>query len=192
MSFTAGSNTAWVCQFASLRETAGQGGRFHDVHAIDKSTTSTTTVSPESRDGGGRRGGDAGVSGSESPGGRRPAVGAERQRRLRSAASRHPTSATASSRIALPEGFSYRSFSLAGTMMSDGNKVPLAHDGMGVFNMANGKFRLVRNHEDRNAPGAGIDGDRRGQVVRHSRAAAARRPSRSTRSRASSSATCSA
>ena len=59
------------------------------------------------------------------------------------------------SRIALPEGFSCRSFSLAGTTMSDGNKVPLAHDGMGVFNMENGKFRLVRNHEDRNAPGAG-------------------------------------
>ena len=39
--------------------------------------------------------------------------------------------------------------------MSDGNKVPLAHDGMGVFNMEDGKFRLVRNHEDRNAPGAG-------------------------------------
>jgi uncharacterized protein len=59
------------------------------------------------------------------------------------------------SRISLPEGFSYRSFSLAGTTMSDGNKVPLAHDGMGVFNMENGKFRLVRNHEDRNVPGAG-------------------------------------
>jgi len=59
------------------------------------------------------------------------------------------------SRISLPEGFSYRSFSVAGSMMSDGHRVPLAHDGMGVFNMANGKFRLVRNHEDRNAPGAG-------------------------------------
>ena len=40
-------------------------------------------------------------------------------------------------------------------MMSDGNLVPLAHDGMGVFNMSDGKFRLVRNHEDRNAAGAG-------------------------------------
>ena len=39
--------------------------------------------------------------------------------------------------------------------MSDGNRVPLAHDGMGVFNMPDGKFRLVRNHEDRNGPGAG-------------------------------------
>jgi secreted PhoX family phosphatase len=58
-------------------------------------------------------------------------------------------------RIALPEGFQYRSFSPAGAVMSDGNPVPLAHDGMGVFNMPDGTFRLVRNHEDRNGPGAG-------------------------------------
>src|SRR5687768_3357499 len=71
-------------------------------------------------------------------------------------------------RIALPEGFKYRSFSVAGEMMSDGNLVPLAHDGMGVFNMSDGKFRLVRNHEDRNSAGNGtnaVDGnayDRKG------------------------------
>jgi secreted PhoX family phosphatase len=58
-------------------------------------------------------------------------------------------------RIALPEGFEYRSFSLAGEIMSDGNRVPLAHDGMGVFNMPDGTFRLVRNHEDRNGGGLG-------------------------------------
>jgi secreted PhoX family phosphatase len=58
-------------------------------------------------------------------------------------------------RIALPEGFQYRSFSVAGALMSDGNLVPLGHDGMGVFNMPDGKFRLVRNHEDRNVPNAG-------------------------------------
>jgi secreted PhoX family phosphatase len=58
-------------------------------------------------------------------------------------------------RIALPEGFQYRSFSPAGAVMSDGNLVPLAHDGMGVFNTSDGKFRLVRNHEDRNGPGNG-------------------------------------
>ena len=57
-------------------------------------------------------------------------------------------------RMALPEGFQYRSFSVAGDMMSDGNLVPLAHDGMAVFNM-DGKFRLVRNHEDRNGPNNG-------------------------------------
>jgi secreted PhoX family phosphatase len=64
-------------------------------------------------------------------------------------------------RIALPEGFQYRSFSPAGAMMSDGNRVPLAHDGMGVFNMPEGRFRLVRNHEDRNGPNQGstaVDG----------------------------------
>jgi secreted PhoX family phosphatase len=58
-------------------------------------------------------------------------------------------------RIALPEGFEYRSFSPAGAIMSDGNRVPLAHDGMGVFNMPDGRFRLVRNHEDRNGGGLG-------------------------------------
>ena len=58
-------------------------------------------------------------------------------------------------RLALPEGFEYRSFSPAGGTMSDGNLVPLAHDGMGVFIMPDGKFRLVRNHEDRNSPGNG-------------------------------------
>ena len=58
-------------------------------------------------------------------------------------------------RIALPEGFEYRSFSLAGQVMSDGNRVPLGHDGMGVFNMSDGEFRLVRNHEDRNGGGLG-------------------------------------
>ena len=58
-------------------------------------------------------------------------------------------------RIALPEGFQYRSFSQSGEIMSDGNRVPIALDGMGVFNMPEGRFRLVRNHEDRNAPNNG-------------------------------------
>jgi hypothetical protein len=65
-------------------------------------------------------------------------------------------------RLALPEGFQYRSFSLSGELMSDGHNVPIALDGMGVFNTSDGKFRLVRNHEDRNAPGAGttaVDGN---------------------------------
>jgi secreted PhoX family phosphatase len=59
------------------------------------------------------------------------------------------------SRLALPEGFQYRSFSVIGDRMSDGVRVPLALDGMGVFNAPDGRFRLVRNHEDRNAPNAG-------------------------------------
>jgi secreted PhoX family phosphatase len=35
--------------------------------------------------------------------------------------------------------------------MSADGLTPLAHDGMAVFNMRDGKFRLVRNHEDRNS-----------------------------------------
>jgi uncharacterized protein len=58
-------------------------------------------------------------------------------------------------RISLPQGFKYRSFGMAGSLMTDGNKTPLAHDGMAAFVMRSGRIRLVRNHEDRNAPGAG-------------------------------------
>jgi hypothetical protein len=54
-------------------------------------------------------------------------------------------------RLALPKGFQYRSFSVSGETMSDGNKVPYAHDGMASLNMPDGTIRLVRNHEDRNA-----------------------------------------
>src|SRR5215207_9577404 len=38
-------------------------------------------------------------------------------------------------RLALPEGFQYRSFSVSGDVMSDGQIVPIAMDGMGAFNM---------------------------------------------------------
>jgi uncharacterized protein len=58
-------------------------------------------------------------------------------------------------RIAVPKGFQYRSFSVSGQLMDDGKKVPIAMDGMAAFNMSDGKYRLVRNHEDRNVPGAG-------------------------------------
>jgi uncharacterized protein len=58
-------------------------------------------------------------------------------------------------RIALPKGFQYRSFSHAGDKMSDGRLVPLGHDGMAAFNAPDGKFRLVRNHENRNGAGGG-------------------------------------
>lgn len=56
-------------------------------------------------------------------------------------------------RLALPPGFSYRSFGLAGAKMSDGNLTPLGPDGMASFSLPNGNVRLVRNHEDRNPPG---------------------------------------
>jgi secreted PhoX family phosphatase len=62
-------------------------------------------------------------------------------------------------RLALPPGFSYRSFGSAGTPMADGYLTPIGHDGMAAFALPNGNIRLVRNHEDKNPPGAGtLDG----------------------------------
>ncbi len=49
--------------------------------------------------------------------------------------------------IDLPEGFSYRVISKMGDTMSDGFTVPDAADGMGCFDLPNGKLALVRNHE---------------------------------------------
>lgn len=63
-------------------------------------------------------------------------------------------------RLALPAGFSYLGFGFEGDPMSDGNPTPKAHDGMGAFALPNGNVRLVRNHEDRDAPGVSpLDGD---------------------------------
>lgn len=47
----------------------------------------------------------------------------------------------------LPEGFSYRVLSRLGNVMSDGNVVPNAADGMGCIDLGDGKVALVRNHE---------------------------------------------
>lgn len=47
----------------------------------------------------------------------------------------------------LPAGFRYRAFSRTGDLMSDGNPVPGAHDGMAAFPGPNGSTILVRNHE---------------------------------------------
>lgn len=58
--------------------------------------------------------------------------------------------------LALPEGFSYVVLGLAGTAMSDGNRTPQAHDGMGAFRTGWGRVRLVRNHENRDAADAGL------------------------------------
>lgn len=49
--------------------------------------------------------------------------------------------------LELPAGFRYRVFSQEGEMMSDGNRVPGAHDGMGAFADAEGNTVLIRNHE---------------------------------------------
>ncbi len=56
----------------------------------------------------------------------------------------------------LPEGFSYRVISRLGDAMDDGGSVPDAADGMGCFDIGNGKLALVRNHEL--SPGADTGG----------------------------------
>lgn len=56
--------------------------------------------------------------------------------------------------LALPEGFSYRTFGAVGTPMSDGLPTPGCHDGQGLFAAGNGRLRLIRNHEiDLDVPG---------------------------------------
>lgn len=55
----------------------------------------------------------------------------------------------------LPKGFSYRVISRLGDVMNDGGTVPDAADGMGCFDLGNGKLALVRNHELRPGQGAG-------------------------------------
>lgn len=48
--------------------------------------------------------------------------------------------------MSLPKGFEYISYGWTGSMMSDGNRTPGAHDGMAAFKHGN-KLHLVRNHE---------------------------------------------
>ena len=47
----------------------------------------------------------------------------------------------------LPDGFGYRVISRAGELMSDGLRVPGAHDGMATFEGDDGRVILIRNHE---------------------------------------------
>ena len=47
----------------------------------------------------------------------------------------------------LPRGFSYRVLSALGDAMDDGGTVPDNADGMGCFDLGNGEWALVRNHE---------------------------------------------
>ena len=71
----------------------------------------------------------------------------------------------------LPEGFSYRVISKLGNAMSDGGNVPDRADGMGCFDLGNGKIALVRNHELKvqHAPGgdlsSGFDRSENGAVL---------------------------
>lgn len=62
--------------------------------------------------------------------------------------------------LALPRSFEYRAFSIIGGTLSDGNPVPNNHDGMAAFEHPGhrGIVRLIRNQEDRAAPGLGSVG----------------------------------
>ncbi|CAN5446958.1 DUF839 domain-containing protein [soil metagenome] len=53
--------------------------------------------------------------------------------------------------LSLPAGSSYYAFGHVGSTMTDGNVTPVMHDGMAAFMQSNGKIRLVRNHENRDA-----------------------------------------
>jgi secreted PhoX family phosphatase len=59
-------------------------------------------------------------------------------------------------RLALPKGFSYRSFQPTGASLGDGTTVPARHDGMAAFRGSRGgtASTLVRNHEINGATGA--------------------------------------
>jgi secreted PhoX family phosphatase len=77
-----------------------------------------------------------------------PALGAAQMaRRTTSTAAKAAGLVKAGPELALPPGFSYHTFGAFGSAMSDGFITPPIHDGMGCFDMGNGKLRLVRNHE---------------------------------------------
>ena len=63
--------------------------------------------------------------------------------------------------LQLPKGFSYRSLSWTGDMMSDGQRVAAAHDGMAVVQMTGGRAvdtYLIRNHEVGAGPRLNVPG----------------------------------
>ncbi|MCP5396986.1 MAG: DUF839 domain-containing protein [Sphingomonadaceae bacterium] len=67
----------------------------------------------------------------------------------------------------LPEGFGYRIISKLGDAMDDGFAVPDRADGMGCFDLGNGKIALVRNHELKaNNDGGGVMGPAYDTVAR--------------------------
>jgi secreted PhoX family phosphatase len=54
--------------------------------------------------------------------------------------------------LLVPDGFQVRRLSAIGDPMSNGQPTPIALDGMACFAHGPDRYRLVRNHEDRNAP----------------------------------------
>lgn len=64
--------------------------------------------------------------------------------------------------LQLPSGFSYRSISWRGDMMSDGQRVSPGHDGMAVVQVINGRTPehvLIRNHEISNGTAQTVVGN---------------------------------
>lgn len=57
-------------------------------------------------------------------------------------------------RLALPPGFSYRSFDANPATMADGTTLPGNHDGMGAFKAGGRRVLLIRNHERNGSLGA--------------------------------------
>lgn len=71
-----------------------------------------------------------------------------------------PAANTGETLLELPPGFQYTALGKTGSIMSDGNPTPRAHDGMAAFEDARG-IRLIRNHEINDGvgrPGAAIGG----------------------------------
>ncbi|WP_198586842.1 alkaline phosphatase PhoX [Glycomyces xiaoerkulensis] len=61
----------------------------------------------------------------------------------------------------LPQGFDFTVFSTSGSMMGDGNVVPLGHDAMACFPGGDpDRYRLVRNHEERTGAEAAVPSGR--------------------------------
>ena len=54
--------------------------------------------------------------------------------------------------IALPAGFTYKTYGWRGQPMADRNMTPAAHDGMGVAAIKGNQIALVRNHEQAAGP----------------------------------------
>lgn len=80
--------------------------------------------------------------------GRRTEIGEAGYSPLRPVTRRDPVTGY-EQELLLPEGFDFAMIGLTGTVMSDGHRTPLAHDGMAAFPGPAGTYRLVRNHEDR-------------------------------------------
>jgi len=77
-----------------------------------------------------------------------PSAGAAMlQSRLRTTAPRTSYLSPTGNELALPGGFSYHTFGAFGSAMTDGYITPPIHDGMACFDVGDGKWRIVRNHE---------------------------------------------